>query len=67
MNNVEKIKAVQFSPELLKAVGLLAAVFEDTALNAYIRYTYEAEGVKYELTFLKLQNEIIYEPQNIQP
>ena len=61
MTTAEKLQAVQGSPEILRAVQLLIAAFHDCELKGYIRFTYFSDGVKYELNFMPILNEVIYE------
>ena len=64
MKTEDKLKLVQQSDEVMLAVKLLIAAFEDCKLNSHIRFTYAAEdNKKYELTFLYLANELKYKSE----
>lgn len=62
MSTEEKIKAVQQSPQMIAAMELLIAAFHDCQLKSHMRFTYTVLGVKYEITFLPIHNEITYRP-----
>lgn len=68
MKTEDKLKEVQQSDEVMLAVKILIAAFEDCNLNSHIRFTYAAEdNKKYELTFLYLPNEFKYKSKKEQP
>jgi hypothetical protein len=60
MTTHEKLAAVQTSPEMLKAITLLIAAFQDCELRSHIRFSYKVNGVKYEMNFMPIMNEINY-------
>lgn len=62
MTTIEKLQAVQTSPEMLTAMGLLIAAFEDCELKSHIRFTYTVNGVDYELNFMPIHNLVTYKP-----
>ena len=61
MTTAEKIRAVQKSPEILRALDLLISTFNDCELRGYIRFTYIIDEIKYEINFMPILNEVIYE------
>jgi len=57
LTTAEKLAAVQRSPELVKAMGLLIAAYKDCDLKSHIRFRYPIQGKTYEITFLCSENE----------
>jgi len=63
MDTGEKLKALQTSPEMVNVIKLLTAVFIDCELKRHIRFTYTIEGVKYEMNFMPIENEVVYKKE----
>ena len=65
MTTVEKLQAVQTSPEILRATKLLIAAFHDCELKSHIRFTFKVHDIKYELNFMPILNEITYKADEV--
>lgn len=60
MTTEQKLKALQQSDEILKAVRLLIGAFNECELKSHIRFQYVLNGVKYEINFMPIGNEVTY-------
>jgi len=61
-DTIEKLKALQVSPEILTAIKILIAA-KDTLedVKSFIRFTYPLnDGRVFEMTFLEIKSEVTY-------
>lgn len=63
----DKMKALQQSPEIRRALALFIAAFNDLEFKTLIRFGYEVEGTKYELMFYPIRNHVVYTEETSNP
>ena len=51
MPNFQKVESISRTPEIMNAIKLLYALYQDCKLNSHIQYLFKIEGKDFQLIF----------------